>query len=94
MKIKWLDSAIDNLSNIADYIAEDNPQKARHLVSKIRSAIANLAKQPAMGRPGRVQGIREIVIVGTPYLIVYRLQHDSIEILRVLHSSQKWPPSN
>lgn len=94
MKIKWLNSAIDNFSNIADYIAEDNPQKARQIVSKIRSAISNLSKQPSMGRLGRVQGTRELVIVGTPYLIIYRLQQGNIEILRVLHGAQKWPPSN
>lgn len=94
MKIKWLDSAIDNLSNIADYIAEDNPQKARQLVSKIRSAISNLSKQPSMGRIGRVQGTRELIIVGTAYLIIYRLKPDSVEILRVLHGAQKWPPAN
>ncbi len=94
MKIQWLDSAIDNLSNIADYIAEDNPQKARQLVSKIRVAISNLSKHPSMGRIGRVQGTRELVIVGTAYLIIYRLKPDNIEILRVLHGAQKWPPAN
>ncbi|KAF0249263.1 MAG: RelE/StbE family addiction module toxin [bacterium] len=94
MKIKWVDSAIDNLAGIADYIAENNPEKARNIVRKIRSAISNLSKQPAMGRLGRVQGTKELVIVGTPYLIVYRIQQQNIEILRVLHGAQKWPPTN
>jgi toxin ParE1/3/4 len=94
MKIKWVDSAIDNLASMADYIAENNPEKARSIVGKIRSSISNLSKQPAMGTLGRVQGTRELVIVNTPYLIVYRIQQQNIEILRVLHGAQKWPPTN
>jgi len=94
MKIKWVNSAIDNLSNLADYIAEDNPVKARKLISKIRAAISNLAQQPAMGRPGRVENTRELVIVGTPYIVIYRIQNKEIEILRVLHGAQKCPPNN
>ncbi len=94
MKVKWVNSAIDNLSNLADYIAEDNPLKARKLISKIRAAISKLAQQPAMGRPGRVENTRELVTVGTPYIVIYRIQNQEIEILRVLHGAQKWPPNN
>lgn len=91
MKIKWLQTALDNIAHIADYTAERDPTAARRLVSKIRLSINNLAKQPAMGRPGRVEGTRELVIIGTPYIVVYRLKSGRIEILRVLHSSQRWP---
>jgi toxin ParE1/3/4 len=46
-----------------------------------------------MGRPGRVQGTRERVITGTPYLVVYRVRHE-VEILRVLHGAMRWPPGD
>jgi toxin ParE1/3/4 len=44
-----------------------------------------------MGRPGRVTGTRELVISGTPFVVIYRLQEQSIEVLRLLHSAQQWP---
>lgn len=44
-----------------------------------------------MGRPGRKQGTRELVISRTPFIVVYRLKAKRIELLRVLHGSQQWP---
>jgi toxin ParE1/3/4 len=44
-----------------------------------------------MGRPGRVKGTRELVIVGTPYIVAYRIKGDAVQVLRVLHGAQKWP---
>ena len=43
-----------------------------------------LPDNPHMGRPGRVPGTREFVIPRTPYIVPYRLQGESIQILRVL----------
>jgi toxin ParE1/3/4 len=91
MKLKWLRTALANLAHIADRQAETDPIKARQIVSKIRLAINNLTKHPAMGRPGRVEGTRELVIIGSPYIVIYREQQTDIEILRILHSSQRWP---
>lgn len=44
-----------------------------------------------MGRKGRLEETRELVIVDTPYIVVYRVKDDKVEILRVLHSAQKFP---
>jgi toxin ParE1/3/4 len=92
-KIKWVEAALQNLEQIADHIAEDEPTVARRVVSKIRQAIRHLAQHPTMGRPGRVQNTRELVIIGTPYIVAYRLKGNNLEILCVLHSSQRWPES-
>lgn len=58
----------------------------------IREAVERLADFPQRGRPGRLEGTRELVIVGTPYLAVYRTGETSVRILRVLHGAQDWPP--
>jgi len=58
----------------------------------IQEAVARLAEYPAMGRSGRVPGTRELVVVGTPYIIPYRVRGDRVEILRVFHAARKWPP--
>jgi plasmid stabilization system protein ParE len=44
-----------------------------------------------MGRPGRVPDTRELVISGTPYIVAYQVQGKVITILRILHSSRRWP---
>jgi len=50
-----------------------------------------LTSHVAMGRPGRVVGTRELVIGQLPYIIPYRVRESEIEVLRVLHTSRRWP---
>ncbi len=54
-------------------------------------AVDLLTKNPAMGRPGRVSGTRELVVADTSYLVPYRVRANAVEILRVFHASRKWP---
>jgi toxin ParE1/3/4 len=82
------------LANVAaevDYIARDNPAAADRVLLKIERAVKHLSEHPAMGRPGRVHGTRELVVSGTPYVIPYRVRADALEILRVFHSARRWP---
>jgi toxin ParE1/3/4 len=44
-----------------------------------------------IGRPGRIEGTREMVIPGLPYIIPYRVMDDEIQIASVIHTSHKWP---
>lgn len=89
MKIRWLTTALENLEEIADYIAKDNVDAAYRTITRIRNASMNLSAQPEMGRKGRLAGTRELIISGTPYIIIYRIANDRVEILRVFHSKQK-----
>ncbi len=45
-----------------------------------------------MGRTGRLHGSRELVVAGTPYVVKYRVAETQVDILRVLHGAQTWPP--
>ncbi|MBI4829079.1 MAG: type II toxin-antitoxin system RelE/ParE family toxin [Nitrospinae bacterium] len=90
--VKWTRSALANLDEQARYIASDDPEAARRTVARIAAAAALLAAHPAMGRPGRVAGTRELVVAGTPFIIPYRVTAGTVEILRVLHTSRRWPP--
>lgn len=91
MKIRWLDLAVDDLADIADYIARDKPDAAERIVSRLWSAVRSLAKQPEMGRPGRVYGTRELIVSGTPFIVPYRVLKSEIHVLRVLHGAINWP---
>jgi toxin ParE1/3/4 len=91
MQIRWQDDAISDLIQVRRFIAMDNPSAAVRVANRIRSAVPELARQPGMGRPGRVPGTRERVLVDIPYIIAYRVEEDSVVVLRVLHTSRKWP---
>ena len=93
MQIVWLNKALQNLDKIAEFIAQDNPQAAGQVVTLIITQINQLSTQPAMGRPGRVVGTRELVISNSHYLVPYRIKNNQVEILRVFHTSQKPPKS-
>jgi addiction module RelE/StbE family toxin len=53
--------------------------------------VEGLVQFPEMGRPGRIEGTRELVISRTPYIAAYRILGETVRILRVLHGAQLWP---
>jgi toxin ParE1/3/4 len=91
MRVRWLRQALRNLHDEAQYIAADSPAAAGLVVQRILDAVASLADQPGLGRPGRVAGTRELVIARTRYIVPYRVRGDTIEVLRVFHSSRRLP---
>ena len=94
MKIKWTSLALDDLKHIYAYIHEDRPTAAITVLGKIRSAVSGQLRTSALsGRAGRVEDTRELVIPRLPYIVAYRIHKSGIQIIRVLHSAQRWPES-
>lgn len=91
MQIKWTEEAVSDLAIIKDYIETDNPVAAQKIALKIVPQIKSLIPHPIKGRPGRVLGTRESLVPDTSYFIVYRVNMGQLEILRVLHSSRRYP---
>jgi len=91
MRVRWLRKALQNLAGEAEYIARNDPVAAAHMVARMSEAVERLSSFPALGRPGRVVGTRELVVTGTPYIIPYRVRGGDVEILRVFHAARKWP---
>lgn len=91
MRIRWLRAAEKSLDEIASYLAEDDLEAAARTVARIVDVIDLLAVHPAMGRPGRVVGTRELVVPDTPFIVPYRVRAKVVEILRVMHGARKWP---
>jgi toxin ParE1/3/4 len=87
----WLKRAIHDRDAQLDYIAQDNPLAAISQGDRIDEQVDILLQHPQMGRQGRKQGTRELVISRTPFIVVYRINGKRIELLRLLHGSQKWP---
>jgi toxin ParE1/3/4 len=91
VRVRWLRTALANLDAEGEYIAEDNPAAAGRVVQRILRAVDLLKENPAMGRPGRVAGTRELVVPEAPYLVPYQVRGEVVEILRVFHAARKWP---
>ncbi len=96
MQLKWTDLANDDLDQVEAYIARENSIVVAIdvVLTIIDTTEMMLSNHPEAGRLGRVKNTRELVINGVPFIVIYRelktLQR--IEILRVLHDAQRWPP--
>lgn len=85
------ESAERDLDAIADYYGEINLVVALRLLDSIVKVEQILGDYPYPGRIGRVAKTREIVVIGTPFLLVDALDADTLTVLRVLHGRQQWP---
>lgn len=91
MNIEWTKPAVGDLRTLRAYIAERNPRAAEDVALKILDGVERLGTYPASGRPGMKPDTRELAVPSTPYIVVYRVQDEYVEILRVIHGSRKWP---
>lgn len=91
MILQWLPIAIVDRDEQLDYIALDNITAAVEQGDRIAEHTNKLLDHPKLGRPGRKKGTRELVINGTPFIAVYQISDNRIQILRVLHGKQLWP---
>ena len=91
MRLEWSIFAQADREVIFDYIEADSPQAAVTVDDRIREQVEELMRFPEIGRPGRIEGMRELVIQRTPYVAAYRITGDTVRILRVLHGAQRWP---
>lgn len=91
MRVRWTRGAIADLFEIGEFIARDNPTAASRVLQSIRDQVRSLENQPLIGRPGRIEGTRELVHPRYPYIVAYRIRDENAEILAVRHTSRRWP---
>lgn len=91
MPVRWLRKALKSLEQTYQFVAAEDVEAAVQLVLRIQAAVEQLERFPQLGRVGRVEGTRELVIANTPFIVVYRVKGRTAEILRVLHSSRQYP---
>jgi addiction module RelE/StbE family toxin len=91
MDVVWSKAARRDFDAIWSGIEEKSPARASRIGRLILAAAAKLETMPRLGRPGRVEGTRELVIARSPYLIVYAVGAAQVSIVRVLHGAMRWP---
>jgi plasmid stabilization system protein ParE len=92
MKIVWSPLAIDRVSEIADYIAQDKPSAAEKWVNTVFAKVEQLKSSPELGRivpEIKNDQFRELLYGN--YRIVYRMEKKQIFILTVRHGKQVLP---
>ena len=88
MIIRWSPEAADDLEQIGAFIAGDKPLAAQDTVDRIYARISELATFPNRGRIGFAPESRELPLTPLPYIAVYRVRRDAIEISRIWHGRQ------
>ena len=92
MNVSLTKKADGDLKKIHAYIKEDNLNAANTVKTKILTAAEILESFPLIGRIGRKISTRELIVVKTPYVIIYKIQNEfDIVVLRGLHTSRQWP---
>ena len=91
MRLRWTAPAAQDLQRITRYIRRDNPTAARKVAKTLYDGCESLESAPYRGRKGRIEGTRELVFPGLPYIAVYRIKEQTVEIARIYHGAQDWP---
>jgi len=91
VRLVWSQYALEDRRAIFDHIEADDPRAAALVDTRIAEAVRRLIDFPDSGRPGRMEGTRELVVGRTSCIVAYRIMGDAIRILRVLHGAQLWP---
>jgi toxin ParE1/3/4 len=92
MQIRWTDPALHDFTHMsASPNLGSGDARSRRTALQIFEVVESLSTFPNRGRSGRKPGTSELVIYGLPFVAVYRLRQDSVEILRILHGAQRWP---
>ena len=92
MQVRWAPAAAEDLFRIVEYIRHENPAAAERIAKTIYESAGSLKSFPNKGRTGRVEGTRELPLPPLPFVVVYRVLKDLVEIANVVHGAQKWPP--
>jgi len=89
VEVVWSALARACLQQIRAYVAKDKPEAAARLATRIVAVVEALREHPYLGRAGAEPGIRELVIGGTPYLVLYRVQRRRVTISTTWHGAQR-----
>jgi toxin ParE1/3/4 len=90
LPVVWGAQSLDELDDIVRYIAQFDRRAATALHDRVEDAVLPLSRHPYMGRPGREDGTRELV-VHPNYIVIYQVRADDVQIVSVLHARREYP---
>jgi addiction module RelE/StbE family toxin len=90
VKIVWTKQAIADLNQAYAFVSAQSPEFVEDIIERIEKSLASLQSFPEMGRAGRINQTRELVVPKTPFILPYRVRNNRIEILGVMHGTRRW----
>jgi addiction module RelE/StbE family toxin len=90
VRVIWTPEALQDRADIWDYIVADNPRAAVHMDELFSAAAGRLADYPKVGRPGKIEGTRELV-PHESYRLVYEISGETVWVLALIHTARQWP---
>lgn len=86
----WTEPALDDLDDLAGYIAMDNPMAASRLVKKVIENVGRLERFPHSGKkPLELPGTPYREIVVSPCRIFYRFDGNTVYIVYAMREEQQ-----
>ena len=91
MRIRWTPAEAKDLQHINDYLKDHHPHYRQPTMRRLYETIHSLKALPYRGQAGRENGTREILFPPLPYVAVYRVKEENIEVIRIYHGAQDRP---
>jgi toxin ParE1/3/4 len=91
LNLRLFPSAKRDLVELRAYIAADSPSAAEAVSARLAKAMLLTAEKPGIGRATPDRPTREWSVPGLHHLIVYRVNGDVVEFLRLWHTSRERP---
>jgi len=88
MRTRWTIPAAEDIESIKNYLDRHHPHLSEPTVRATYERTCSLKVAPNIGRPGHRSGTRELPLTPLPYVIVYTVKPEAVEILHIYHGSQ------
>jgi toxin ParE1/3/4 len=89
VEIVWSPLTRARLQDIRAYVAKDKPVAAERLAIRIVAVVEALRNHPYLGHARTESGVRELIIGGTPYVVLYRVRGKRVTIQTIWHAAQR-----
>ena len=89
MKVRFLKRAVQALINIEAYTRQHSPRGAARVGARIQKRANDLAQFPEQGTQSEKAGVRQLYVSQTPYILIYRVKRDEVQIITILHTSNR-----
>jgi len=93
MNVIWSAASVKHLQQVVEYLQGESSGGAITIRRKILETVRRIGQMPNSGRIGRIDGTREAVVLRSPYIVVYQVSAEAVEILGIWHGARLWPES-
>lgn len=89
MKLRWDLRALTSLEGIYALMARDDRPAAKLFVDCLEEVTGRLLTMPLCGRRGAIKGTRLLAVPGAPYIIVYLVRGEMVDILALIYTGDR-----